>query len=127
MIMSSELSKIHLVAALLLVAVALFALAGVLVKHPTIHVVSQCDLETETQAYCRYSCYFSLNCNETSINARVLALHFNWDAIYDNQTIIGCNYPYKFGIDLPKREYNYLLRATFYGKRYGTYENTLRC
>ena len=56
-----------------------------------------------------------------------MALHFNWVAIYDNRTIFSCNEFNEINMELPKREYSYLFRATFYENEYGTFERFLNC
>jgi len=75
---------------------------------------------------CDYSCKFYIDC-EGEVNARIIALHFNWAAIYDNRTMFDCKEFSEVNIELPKRNYRYILRTYFFNEEYGTSQKVIEC
>ncbi len=129
MIMSFKFYRIYPVLAALFFIIILYGISVVMVKEPTLNVNASCELNQTTNLKCTYVCQFVIDCEGLNINARIIATHFNWVAIYDNRTVFECQTPNLISIDLPVRDYTYGLRATFYNiqNKYGTYAQTLYC
>ena len=124
--MSSKFYKSYFVLTMLFFSILLFIIAEIMVEHPTLRVEDQCELKKETVLKCEYSCKFYIDC-EGEVNARIIALHFNWVAIYDNRTIFDCKKFNEINIELPKRDYTYILRTYFFNEEYGISEKVIKC
>jgi len=125
--LSLELNKIlKAVATISAFSLALFLIAEYMVDHPTMAVKSDCRIVKTTNSSCEFECKFNPECKNRT-NARIIVLHFNWDAIYDNRTEFICNTENTINIEIPKRSYNYLMRGAFYNGEYGVAKDFLQC
>jgi hypothetical protein len=123
---SFNLTRVLILPTVFAFSLALFILATALVSHATLNVYSSCHVEKMDSSSCTFVCDFRIVC-PNKVNARILALHFNWDAIYDNTTTFSCSQDNQVLIQLPKRNYRYILRGDFYNGEYGISQNELQC
>ena len=124
---SLNLSRILLAcAAIVGFSLVLFLIAQLLVAHPTLNVEDLCVRTEISSSSCTFNCIFKVDC-KGQITSRIIVLHFNWDAIYDNTTTFYCNQNNEVTIQLPYRNYTYIMRGAFYGSEYGVAQEYLQC
>ncbi|MCW1301151.1 MAG: hypothetical protein QW507_02585 [Candidatus Nanoarchaeia archaeon] len=104
----------------------IYLLANLLVHQPTIKLSVNCSMLSRDELSCKFSCNLVPECFG-EIDGRIVVLHFNWVAIYDNTTSLRCRANNTFEIDLPRRNYSFKLRAAVYGEEYGISYTTLEC
>lgn len=125
--MSSKLNRPILLVITQILSIALiYLIASFLVHRPTIKLTVNCSMLHRNELSCKFSCAMVPEC-KGEINGRIIVLHSNWVAIYDNTTSLRCMESNIFEIDLPKRNYSYKLRAAVYGDGYGISYTNLEC
>lgn len=102
----------------------LFFLIYFLLKPPS-EIKFECIKVMENESSCIFNCTIDVKECRNMVG-RIIVTHSGWAAIYDKVFNLTC--PNYYEIELPKRNYNYVIRSGIYGKKvFGTAEEIIFC